>query len=397
MNYKIIAIVGVFVMSTINAVQLPKSTGQFLVGTTTYHWIDTKRKETLGDHPNRELMVQVWYPAQTTGKKSDYMSPTLRAYIARNADYPYSLFEFGYTTKQVLTNSFEDVPVSDAKSHYPVVIFSHGFGAPRYLYTSLLEDLASRGYIVVAPSHTYASDPVEFPDGRITQAADVFRKNTGAFKRNEETRAEAIALSKVWIGDIQFVADMLEQINHQDSKGLLTGKLDMQHLGLFGHSFGGFVTEQLCRMDKRFKAGVDIDGDLIGYELEQGFDTPFMCVYVAAGMPSKEELARMGMTEETFRSIVGGMENKIKTLCNAIPNDTYQVKCKTAHHMTFSDYFLINPFGSPEEQGKVIDPQRGVAMTRALLGDFFDRYLKGQTSVDLLDNASQNIEIVIKA
>src|SRR3990170_5842882 len=44
----------------------PKPTGQYSVGTKTYHWIDTKRKELHDNnpaHPFRELMVKIWYPS----------------------------------------------------------------------------------------------------------------------------------------------------------------------------------------------------------------------------------------------------------------------------------------------------------------------------------------------
>jgi hypothetical protein len=35
------------------------------------------------------------------------------------------------------------------------------------LYTSLLEDLAARGYVVVATDPTYETFAVEFPGGRV--------------------------------------------------------------------------------------------------------------------------------------------------------------------------------------------------------------------------------------
>jgi hypothetical protein len=46
-------------------------------------------------------------------------------------------------------------------------------------------------------------------------------------------------LLPMWSGDAQFVIDRLERLNAADPSGRFTGHLDLQHLGIFGHSFGG--------------------------------------------------------------------------------------------------------------------------------------------------------------
>ena len=48
-----------------------------------------------------------------------------------------------------------------------MVIFSHGAGGTGFEYTSLIEDLASRGYVVATIEHTEFGAAVLFPDGRI--------------------------------------------------------------------------------------------------------------------------------------------------------------------------------------------------------------------------------------
>ena len=48
------------------AFHFPKPTGKHAVGVKTYHWVDKSRKETFEnnpEHPNRELMVNIWYPS----------------------------------------------------------------------------------------------------------------------------------------------------------------------------------------------------------------------------------------------------------------------------------------------------------------------------------------------
>ncbi|MEH7649104.1 carboxylic ester hydrolase, partial [Bacillus toyonensis] len=56
-------------------ITLPEPTGKYTVGTKAFHLIDTNRKETTvpNNHENRELMIQVYYPAEKgSGKPSAY-------------------------------------------------------------------------------------------------------------------------------------------------------------------------------------------------------------------------------------------------------------------------------------------------------------------------------------
>src|SRR5215469_2354048 len=57
---------------------LPAPTGDFQVGRVTVHWIDTSRIEPLSpDHEYRELMADVWYPAdRSSGAVAPYLDAT---------------------------------------------------------------------------------------------------------------------------------------------------------------------------------------------------------------------------------------------------------------------------------------------------------------------------------
>jgi hypothetical protein len=46
----------------------PPPAGPYAIGTLTYHWVDAARPEILTADPadTRELMAQVWYPAEPT-------------------------------------------------------------------------------------------------------------------------------------------------------------------------------------------------------------------------------------------------------------------------------------------------------------------------------------------
>src|SRR5262249_37769797 len=56
--------------------ELPTLTGKLAVGRTSFHWVDASRPEAMTDNPDdrRELMVTIWYPAESaTGETAPYI------------------------------------------------------------------------------------------------------------------------------------------------------------------------------------------------------------------------------------------------------------------------------------------------------------------------------------
>lgn len=84
-----------------------------------------------------------------------------------------------------------------ALGRHPVVIYSPGFKTSRLLGTNHVEELVSRGYVVVTVDHT-GEAPVEFPGGRVAPVVtpdDTLEKATG-----------------VRVADTRFVLDALESL-----------------------------------------------------------------------------------------------------------------------------------------------------------------------------------------
>lgn len=65
---------------------------------------------------------------------------------------------------QVHTKSYQDVSLSTAQSSYPVRVFSHGWTGYHAHNTCQMEELASHGYIIFAPEHTYGALVTVLPD-----------------------------------------------------------------------------------------------------------------------------------------------------------------------------------------------------------------------------------------
>src|SRR5437660_1405484 len=115
-------------------------------------------------------------------------------------------------------------------------------------FTTRAEDLASHGYIVVGFDAPYRTSIVVFPDKRIVTRPPAYDPEN---LQGDQADRLINRLLPMWTSDTKFVVSQLEQMNAADPSGKFTGRLDMQRLGMFGHSFGGATALQFCHDDPR--------------------------------------------------------------------------------------------------------------------------------------------------
>jgi len=145
---------------------LPAPTGRHRISTVSLHLVDPSRPDPwVPDVPFRELMIQIWYPAHAADDypRAPYATPaTARAY-----ENIFSLPVLNWP----MTHASLGAPVHPLGRGRPVVLYSPSLGGERFETTCLVEELASRGYVVVTIDHVHDSDVVELPDGRLETAA----------------------------------------------------------------------------------------------------------------------------------------------------------------------------------------------------------------------------------
>src|SRR5215469_14036023 len=219
---------------------LPPATGPFAIGKVTVHWADESRIEPLSStHEPRELMVDIWYPAEPSiATPAVYLDAS--AYEkAMGADGFQNFFrESSETLRQgVRTHSFAAAPYARSAKLSPVLIFSPGGGMPREVYAAQFEDLASHGYVVAAISHAFDAIVTVFPDGRQIAYSDK------RWPITPSVEGEANLNQLEWhADDIRFVLDELTRADLAPSSASpFAGHLDLRHVGAFGHSFGGIA------------------------------------------------------------------------------------------------------------------------------------------------------------
>lgn len=361
-------------------VKLPVPGGKYAVGTRDFFLADTSRKEILTEDPDdvRKLWVKVWYPASGEGanNRDPYIEPAIAAAYAEQNGFP--LFAVSHLQK-VKTNTIQKAPFAVEKNNFPVLIFSHGLRMPVTFYASFLEEMASHGFIVVGISHTYETAGVLFPNGRLAtydvHALDVgeqwvkFNVVHDAYMKSgdKDFRLRKIYemnqvipdtdRGKAWADDISFVADHLFQINYQQPDNPFYGKLDLDRLGAFGHSYGGMAVGQAMVNDPRIKAGVNLDGVQWGDILEKGLQRPLMALNAVRD-------------PEGYPFVI---PNPV-IYKEANINPSFYFEIEGTGHSNFSDIPLLISLPQLSEAGSV-DFYRGAKIINQLTVSFFNKYL----------------------
>jgi predicted dienelactone hydrolase len=132
--------------------ELPRPTGPFSVGRLGTSWVDTAHVDPFAPPPahDRELGVWIWYPAQVSDgtPRAEYFPSIAQPPMAELRGAALTHFVFQSLSK-VRGHSIENAELAARSQPFPVVLFNPGHGAQALRYATLVEDLASRGYIVV--------------------------------------------------------------------------------------------------------------------------------------------------------------------------------------------------------------------------------------------------------
>lgn len=350
-------------------ITLPTPTGPFAVGRSIEVWGDDT-PDPLAPLPGtkRELLVWIWFPA-VAGPASaidDYVPAAPQPKIER-ASVPLLVRVLQLLTRdqsKVHGHSLRHAAVAHRQGSYPVVIFRAGASAGVMNYSTLVEDLASHGYIVVGFDAPYRTGRVVFPDGRVVTRT---QENNPEVWSGDEREGRADKLLAAWTADMAFVLDRLERLNTADAAGEFAGRIDVTRVGAIGHSFGGAAAARFCQEDFRCKAGIDIDGALHGSVIQTGLHQPFMFLLSDHGNASDPESRQI--------------KANIQSIYDRLPAaGRLRVAIRGANHFMFGDdailksHLLLRTLRGLGILG--IDGRRQLAVTTHCVHTFLDSHLK---------------------
>ena len=429
-------------------------TGRYDVGTVSLHLVDRMRQDPYWSTPHpRELMVSLWYPAEGKTRsawsrqqpnhwpRAPWMTPAALAEFRPALEHdlentpspignpppggpppggpppggpppgggvpipgPTPTSDLDISLENVafpFTDARRGVPVAHCGFQFPVVLYSPAFTNGRELGTMLVEDLASRGYIVVAISHTYDSRVVEFPGGRV----ELGRGLEDLPNVTDPINREGHLVQGIRVADARFVIDKLAELaadlnpdaeNHPLPAGLHRA-LDMTRVGMFGHSMGGGATAHVLAQDDRVVAGIDLDGSILplsGLSATPGEDTaklaaiarlvgarPFMA------MTSSKSPQEAGALLNGFYSNLSGYR-RLASVVGAVHQDFEDSRSlyrQLVDASVIPSRLLIG----------TLAPARSVAIERAYIASFFDLWLKHLDNHFLDGNSARYPEVAL--
>jgi hypothetical protein len=221
-------------------------------------------------------MVHLFYPTppHVKGQPAPYIPEVerVRNYEEKNFGKNFMREQYGDSYDSVFnarTHTVEGAPLPAGRAKYPVLVFLPGLGIKVFLYTAIIEELVSHGYVVAAVEPPYDTDVVVFPDGRVVEESDDWT----VYVSGAPDAAARFHLTRIDVNaaDASFALSQLEKINSGSLKSpavSFKGRLDMRRAGVLGHSQGGLAARRSCQVDKRWRACANLDGGLRDKEIE---------------------------------------------------------------------------------------------------------------------------------
>ncbi len=339
------------------SIQLPEPEGRYGVG----HWmgeLPTQQDDSLTAEPGdtRRLGLSIWFPSDEPGsrKPKPWASEAMGRAMAEG--FP---FETGFEA-DVSGHSREGM--SPLAGPLPVVIFSPGLSFPLALYQSFFEDLASRGYVVLAVAHPHAVALVEYPDGTTLDM-----KAWPRIEQESERQAFLATHLSVWSADLTAVIDWVEA-GSPDSP--IAGRLDENRIASLGHSYGGSAVGRITH-DPRIKAAIIMEG--------------------AVRDPSDKSSRGKMVVGAPVMHLIGGynrLEHEGDQYLPARTAPVYQVVINGTGHAYFSDLIYVYQHYADDEWKSrhryEIDSARVLQISRDYIAAFLGSYLNDEEPSVLL-------------
>ncbi|KAK1171834.1 platelet-activating factor acetylhydrolase [Acipenser oxyrinchus oxyrinchus] len=236
------------------------------------------------DHTIQGTFLRLYYPCETSASpewppwipKKEYfngLADFLK--ISRSlGDRMFSYLYGSYTVPAEWNAPFKP------GNKYPLIIFSHGLGAFRSLYSAVCIEIASQGFIVAAVEHRdesasatfYYKDQSTEQQHQVSSTPEHLKEEWLYYRtlkpgepefplRNQQVqqRANECIGALNLLTDINAGQSVNNVLNLHFDWSKLKDSMDLCRTAIMGHSFGGAtVIQSLCR-ETKFKCGVALD------------------------------------------------------------------------------------------------------------------------------------------
>lgn len=314
-------------------------TGQYSIGTKTYTLADESREEYFTQEDDkRKVTIQFWYPLENGDKEA----------------------------------------VKNTK--FPLIIFSHGAFGYRMSNYSTFQELASNGYTVCSIDHTYHAFMTNQEDGQKIIGNMEFMNSAMNAQNGVQDDETIYNLGLEWMDlrtkDMSFVLDYIKEMASKDDSDLVFQTIDIEKIGVLGHSLGGATAAQIGRDDEAVDAVIVIDGTMLGeiVGFEDGKE-------IISDVPYPKPIMNI-YNEDHYKEALGLKEDYANMIASKNALNSYEVMIKDSGHINFTDLPMVSPFLSNLLGTGDVDPRYCIETTNDVILQFFNYNLK-----------SSNIEI----
>ena len=227
-----------------------------------HFFIEDSSRSSVTSYRSRTIPISVFYPATRRAESPqvryvDVYRPAIQSalkYLLRKA----SLSERDEATiiegsSRIGTGCYEGARLLAECQPYPLLIYSPTGDGNRFSNVPVIKRIVASGYVVISIDHPHEGSLVVHPDGRIcSEVAD---------------NDDFIEITKERVKD---AGKVLNFVVGTDMPKALSETLDLDAVGMFGHSRGGYVSTLFDAEDDRIKAVGNIDGFLYAYWTQDG-------------------------------------------------------------------------------------------------------------------------------
>lgn len=339
------------------AVPIPAPTGSFGVGSILLDVEDSRPAEERPEGLARTIEAQVWYPAprERPGTRMPYFPRpvVLDRMLARGyfSQPQIRLMEWSRMEVQALRNA---LPVVQPGG-FPLLLFAPGAGIPAEQYAALLQELVSRGFVIVAVSP------------RATELPSIRRTSGSARAEDPDQRAADLSLV------------LRRFVSATGSVAAIAQRADLTRAGAFGHAAGGLVALRACALEAVLRRCASLDGSPADIDRQRALTRPFV---VIASQPDSA----------TAQATVTGVPDDaparwVALLDRADSAPGAVLRLEGASTMTFTDAPFVMPAiaGALGQRGEPAVLQRAAA--DALAAFFAERDAASLAALDAVDAA----------
>lgn len=279
--------------------------------------IDPISKET------REVLISIYYPSNPVEHESKYTS-LFEPNTSLAVDMLCSMGVDRDYICNLDTKIHNDESVDITAKNCPIIVIAPAFGVVRDMYSFCVKHLVESGFAVITVGATHESIFSIFPDGRFVQQS------------NEISEIDSLdihswnQLLKLRIEDIRSVVRNVDEVLDSDKD--LRAIVDVNEMGIIGHSLGGAAAYELLKRDKRIKASILLDPSfhLITASKEEGISVPLL-------VARQEKCSFEELEDEISPDLLPLLLSGSESLFNSRDLNSSFIKLNGAHHMTFSD------------------------------------------------------------